>query len=147
MANDNTNITNIIRYSSRTFSEIKADLIAYIKNVYPEVISDFTDSSIGSLLIDLNAGVTNNLSINTDRVFNETQLANVQQKSNLLNIAKNLGFNIPARRPSVTVIDFSVTLPVLGDSPDWSYAPILQAGAQVIGGGKTFETQDIIDWN
>jgi len=143
----NNNIQNIIRYSARTFSEIKADLLAYIKNNYSSVFQDYTDSSVGSMLIDINAGVTNNLSINTDRIFQETQLQNVQQRSNLLNIAKNLGFNIPARRSSVTVVDFTVILPVRGDSPDWSYAPILQAGAQAIGGGKTFETQDAIDWN
>ena len=139
--------TNIIKYSSRTFSEIKSDLVSYIKQAYPEVLNDFTDSNVGEMLIDLNAGVNNNLAVNTDRAFQETQLDYAQQKYSMLNIAKNMGFNIPARRPSVTVIDFSVTIPVLGDKPDPAYYPILSPGAQVIGGGKTFETQEIIDWN
>jgi len=139
--------TNIIRYSSRTFGEIRMDLIAYIRQTYPEILSDFSDSSIGAMLIDLNAGVTNNLSINTDRVFQETQLDYAQQKTSILNIAKNLGFNIPPKRPSVTVVDFTVNVPVRGDRPDSSYYPVLQAGAQVLGGGKIFETQDDIDWN
>jgi hypothetical protein len=145
MATDLT--TNIIQYGSRTFGDIRADEIAYIKQAYPDVFSDFTDSSVGALLIDLNAGVTNNLSINTDRVFQETQLDNAQQRASILNLARNMGFNIPARRPSVTVVDFTVNMPVLGDSPDASYYPQLAVGAQVVGGGKTFETQDIIDWN
>lgn len=140
-------VTNIIRYGSRTFGEIRADLIAYIRQAYPEVLSDFTDSSVGAMLIDLNAGVGNNLAINTDRVFQETQLEYAQQRTSILNIAKNMGFNIPARRPSVTVVDFTVTIPVLGDRPDASYYPVLDIGAQVIGAGKTFETQDIIDWS
>jgi hypothetical protein len=140
-------VTNIIRYGSRTFGEIRTDLIAYIRQAYPEVLSDFTDSSVGAMLIDLNAGVGNNLAINTDRVFQETQLEYAQQRTSILNIAKNMGFNIPARRPSVTVVDFTVTIPVLGDRPDASYYPVLDIGAQVIGAGKTFETQDIIDWN
>ena len=71
MANDTT--TNIIQYGSRTFGDIRTDLISYIRQAYPEVLSDFTDSSVGSMMIDLNAGVTNNLSINTDRAFQETQ--------------------------------------------------------------------------
>lgn len=145
MATDTT--TNVIRYGSRTFGEIRTDLIALIKQTYPEVLSDFTDSSVGAMLIDLNAGVGNNLAINTDRAFQETQLEYAQQKFSILNIAKNMGFNIPARRPSVTVVDLSVTVPVLGDRPDRSYYPQLAAGAQIIGGGKVFETQDIIDWN
>jgi hypothetical protein len=145
MANNLT--TNIIQYGSRTFGDIRTDLIAYIRQAYPEILSDFTDSSIGAIMIDLNAGVTNNLSINTDRAFQETQLEYAQQRASILNIAKNMGFNIPARRPSVTVIDFTVTIPVLGDKPDASYYPQLQAGAQVLGGGKVFETQAIIDWS
>jgi hypothetical protein len=145
MATDTT--TNVIQYGSRTFGQIRTDLISMIKQSYPEVLSDFTDSSVGAMLIDLNAGVTNNLSINTDRVFQETQLEYAQQKSSILNIAKNMGFNIPSRRPSVTVVDFTVTVPVLGNKPDSSYYPVLKKGAQVTGAGKTFETQDDIDWN
>lgn len=145
MATDTT--TNVIQYGSRTFGEIRLDLISLIKQSYPEVLSDFTDSSVGAMLIDLNAGVTNNLSINTDRVFQETQLEYTQQRSSILNIAKNMGFNIPARRPSVTVVDFTVTVPVLGNAPDESYYPILNNGTQVVGGGKVFETQENIDWS
>jgi len=145
MATDTT--TNVIKYGSRTFGEIRTDLISLIQQSYPEVLSDFTDSSVGALLIDLNAGVANNLSVNTDRAFQETQLQYAQQRNSILNIAKNMGFNIPARRPSVTVVDFTVNVPVRGDRPDASYYPILGAGSQVVGGGKVFETQDIIDWS
>ena len=138
---------NIIKYSSKSFSEIKNDLISYIRQTYPEIINDITDSSIGSMLIDLNAGVSNNLSFNIDRVFQETQLEYAQQKASILNIAKNMGFNIPPKRPSVTVVDITVTIPVLGDEPDKSYYPVLDSGAQIIGGGQIFETNSIIDWN
>jgi hypothetical protein len=139
--------TNVIQYGSRTFGEIRTDLITLIRQTYPEVLNDFTDSSVGAMLIDINAGVGNNLAFNTDRAFQETQLEYAQQKASILNIAKNMGFNIPARRASVTVIDFTVNVPVLGDRPDVSYYPVLMKGAQVAGGGKTFETQDDIDWS
>ncbi len=142
-----TEIKNVIQYGSRTFGEVRRDLIALIRQMYPEVLSDFSDSSVGAMFIDLNAGVNNNLAINTDRAFQETQLEYAQQRANILNIAKNMGFNIPARRPSVTVVDFSVTVPVLGNAPDSNYYPILDSGAQAIGGGKVFETQTNIDWS
>ena len=138
---------NIVQYGSKTFSEIRTDLIAYIKQAYPEIMSDFTDSSVGAMLIDINAGVTNNMSVNVDRAFQETQLDNAQQRMSVFNIAKNMGFNIPPKRPSVTIVDFTVTVPVLGDRPDASYYPVIDAGAQVVGGGKTFETIDVIDFS
>jgi hypothetical protein len=138
---------NIIKYGSRTFGEFKNDMFDYIAQTYPEILSDFSDSSVGTMLVDINAGVANNLSMTTDRVFQETQLEYAQQRASILNIAKNMGFNIPPKRPSVTVVDLTVTVPVLGDSPDASYYPILLPGAQITGGGKTFETLDVIDWS
>jgi hypothetical protein len=138
---------NRVNYGARTFSEVKSELIALIEEYYPEILQDFTDSSVGSMIIDLNAGISNNLAINTDRAFQETQIAYAQQRDSILNIAKNLGFNIPNKRPSITVVDFSVNVPVKGDGPDFDYFPTLLPGSQVIGGGKIFETSDIIDWS
>lgn len=138
---------NPIKYSSKTFSEIKVDLNNYIRDHYPNVLKSFDDSSVGAMLVDINAGVSNNLRMNLDRSFQETQLKNAQLRNSLLNIAINRGFNIPPRRPSVTVVDFTVTVPVKGDGPDEAYYPTLSAGAQVVGGGRVFETEDIIDWN
>lgn len=135
-----------ISFNKRTFTEYRDDLVTMIREMYPEVFQDFSDSSVGSVLIDLNAGVANNLSVNTDRAFQETQLENAQQRQSILNLAKNLGFNIPGKRASVTVVDFSVQVPVRGDRPNESYYPVIQAGAQVVGGGKIFETNDAIDF-
>jgi hypothetical protein len=138
---------NPISYNKRTFSELRDELITLIKSTYPDTFQDFTDSSVGSLLLDLNAGIGNNLSINTDRAFQETQLEFAQQNDSILNIAKNLGFNIPGKRSSVTVVDFTVQVPANGDRPNEQYLPILSSGAQVVGGGKVFETSSVIDWN
>lgn len=137
---------NIVKYGSRTFNEYREDLVALIKQNYPEVFSDFTDSTVGSLMIDLNAGIADNLSFNLDRVFMETQIEHSQFKSSIYEHAKRLGFNIPGKRPSVTLVDFTVQVPVLGDEPDTSYYPTLMPGAAITGAGKTFETQDIVDW-
>jgi hypothetical protein len=136
-----------ISFNKRTFTEYRDDLVTMVREMYPEVFQDFTDSSVGSVMIDLNAGVANNLSVNTDRAFQETQLENAQQRQSILNIAKNLGFNIPGKRASVTVVDFSVQVPVKGDRPNETYYPVIQAGAQVVGGGKIFETNDAIDFS
>ena len=139
---------NIVRYDSRTFSEIKTDLVSMIKEAYPSVFSDFIDSNVGSMLIDINAGVTNNLSVNTDRVYQETTIDNAQQRASIFNIARNMGFNIPPKRPSITVVDFSVEIPnnVYGQ-PNPDYLPVISSGAQVIGSGKIFETHEVIDFS
>jgi hypothetical protein len=102
-----------IDYNRRTFSQIKQELITFISQNYPEVISDFTDSSVGSMLIDLNAAVGDNLSFNIDRAFQETQLEFAQQRRSILQIAKTNGLNIVPRSASVTVVDFTINVPTL----------------------------------
>lgn len=85
-------ISNIIRYGSRTFSEYREDIIAYIRRAYPEILSDFTDSSVGSMFIDINAGVANNLSINIDRAFSGNSIRICSTKMVDFKYSENYGF-------------------------------------------------------
>jgi hypothetical protein len=99
------------------------------------------------MLLELNAAVGDMLSYNTDRMFQETQIDYAKERKSVLSMARTFGLKIPGKRPSVTIVDFSVTLPVLGDTFDISYAPLLRAGSQVSGGGKIFETTNDIDFS
>jgi hypothetical protein len=136
-----------INYGSRNFAAIRTDLINYVRQYYPEILNDFSDASIGSLFIELMAGVGDNLSYHTDKMFNETQLDFAQERRSILSMARTFGLKIPGKRPSISIVDFSVTVPVLGDSFDLSYAPLIRRGAQVVGAGKVFEALEDIDFS
>jgi hypothetical protein len=135
-----------INYSKRGFLEVRQELYNLVRQYYPDLIGDFDDMSIGGLMIDLNAAVNDHLSFHTDRVFHETQLGNAQQRRSLIEMAKTNGTKIPNKKAAVTVVEFTVSVPADGDSFDASYLPILKAGAQVVGGGKVFETINDIDF-
>jgi hypothetical protein len=96
--------------------------------------------------MDLNAAVTDNLQFNIDRSIQETVLQYAQQKSSIYNIARTYGLKIPGMRPSVALVDFSITVPVFGDKEDIRYCGVLRRGSQVNGGGQTFETVHDIDF-
>lgn len=136
-----------IAYSSRNFADIRTELIDFVKQYYPDILSDFNDASIGMMLIELNAAVSDMLSVNTDRMFQETQIDYAEQRSSVLSMARTFGLKIPGKRPSISIVDFSVTVPVKGDSFDIEYSPIIRTGAQIGGGGKIFETVDDIDFS
>lgn len=135
-----------INYNARDFAAIESELLNFVKQYYPELFNDFNDASVGKMLLDLNAAVADMLSFNTDRSFQETQLEFAQERKNILQHAKTLGFNIPYKKPSITIVDFTVEVPPFGDSFDIEYLPIIKTGAQVTGGGKIFETIDDIDF-
>ena len=138
---------NGISYTSRNFADIRAELIDMVRKYYPDIFNDFNDASVGMMLLELNAAVGDMLSVNTDRMFQETQIDYAQEKKSVMSLARTFGLKIPGKRPSVTIVDFSVKVPVFGDTFDSSYAPIIRAGAQVTGGGKVFETSSDIDFS
>jgi hypothetical protein len=136
-----------INYGYRNFADIRSGLVDMARQYYPDIFNDFNDASVGMMLLELNAAVGDMLSFNTDRMFQETQIDYAQQTKSVLSMARTFGLKIPGKRPSVTIVDFSVTVPVLGDTFDISYAPIINAGSQVTGAGKIFENTYDIDFS
>ena len=136
-----------INYTSRNFAEIRSDLVNMVRQYYPDIFGDFNDASVGMMLLELNAAVGDMLSTNTDRMFQETQIDYAKERKSILSMARTFGLKVPGKRPSVTIVDFSVTIPVNGDSYDVSYAPIIRTGSQVNGAGKVFEVNNDIDFS
>jgi hypothetical protein len=135
-----------ISYTTRDFQSIRTELVNFTKTYYPDLIDNFNDASIFSVLVDLNAAVTDNLHFNIDRSVQETVLQFAQQKSSVYNLARTYGLKIPGQRPSVALVDFSITVPAFGDKEDLRYCGILRRGSQVTGAGQVFETVNDIDF-
>jgi len=135
-----------ISYATRDFQAIRTELINYVRTFYPDLIQDFNDASVFSVFLDLNAAVADNLNYNIDRSVQETVLQYAQQKSSIYNIARTYGLKIPGMRPSVALVDFSITVPAFGDKEDERYLGTLLRGSQVIGAGIVFENVQDIDF-
>ncbi len=52
---------NKISYTVRDYQGIRAELLNYVKLYYPDLIQDFSDASVFSVFLDLNAAVADNL--------------------------------------------------------------------------------------
>ena len=136
-----------ISYATRDFAGLRQELVNLTKDYYPDLVKNTNDASIFSVLLDMNAAVSDNLHYHIDRVWQETMLDYAQQRQSLFFIAKTYGMRLPGNRPSVALCDFSITVPVRGDKEDERYEGILKAGAQVSGGGQVFETINDIDFS
>lgn len=135
-----------ISYTSRDYASIRVELQNYVRTYYPELVQDFNDASVFSVFLDLNAAVADNLHYHIDRSIQETVLQYAQQRSSIYNIARTYGLKIPGQRPSVSVVDFSITVPAFGDKEDERYLGILARGSQVFGAGIVFETYQDVDF-
>lgn len=135
-----------ISYSTRDFAGLREELVNLSKEYYPELVQNTNDASIFSVLLDLNAAIGDNLHYHIDRVWQETMLDFAQQRKSLFHIAKTYGMRIPGNRPSVSLCDLSINVPVRGDKEDERYLGIVRSGAQVSGGGQVFETIEDVDF-
>jgi hypothetical protein len=135
-----------ISYATRDFQAIRTELLNYVRTYYPELIQDFNDASVFSVFLDLNAAVADNLNYNIDRSIQETVLQYAQQRSSVYNIARTYGLKVPGQRPSVSLVDFSITVPAFGDKEDERYLGVLTRGSQVVGAGIVFENINDIDF-
>jgi hypothetical protein len=136
-----------ISYATRDFAGLRQELVNLTKEYYPDLVKNTNDASIYSVLLDLNAAVTDNLHFHIDRVWQETMLDFAQQRQSLFHIAKTYGIRLPGNRPSVALCDFSINVPVRGDKEDERYLGTIKSGAQVSGGGQVFETIEDIDFS
>ena len=135
-----------ISYATRDYQAIRTELLNYVRTYYPELIQDFNDASVFSVFLDLNAAVADNLNYNIDRSIQETVLQYAQQRSSVYNIARTYGLKVPGQRPSVSLVDFSITVPAFGDKEDERYLGVLTRGSQVVGAGIVFENIQDIDF-
>lgn len=139
--------SNKISYVSRDYESIRIELQNYVRTYYPELIQDFNDASVFSVFLDLNAAIADNLHYHIDRSIQETVLQYAQQRSSIYNIARTYGLKIPGQRPSVSLVDFSITVPAFGDKEDERYLGVLNRGSQVFGAGIVFENQNDVDFS
>jgi hypothetical protein len=136
-----------ISYTERDFEGLRQDLINYTQQYYPDTIDNFNDASVYSVFLDLNAAIGDNLHYHIDRSIQETVLQYAQQRSSIYNIARTYGLKIPGNRPSVALVDISITVPAYGDKEDTRYLGILRAGSQFLGAGQIFENVYDIDFS
>lgn len=145
-----------ISYLSRNFDDYRQSLLELVKKYYPQISDSFSDSSIGSWLIDIVAAVADNLSFHIDRTFNETSIDGASEASSVYSLARSNGFKIPGPRPSIAEETFTCIVPlysnVQNDSsqygmPNVSLMPVIKRGTRLSSGGHYFEVMDDIDFS
>lgn len=133
-------------YLNRDYQSIRSDLMNLLKVHYPDQFQDFNSASIGMSLVELMAYVSDILSYNTDKRFNEMFLDGVTERSAVFRLAKTFGYSPVGYRPAMSIADIEIEVPPTADGPDTSYLPVFRPGVQVKGAGQVFETVNECDF-
>lgn len=117
-----------IAYTGRDFTQVRADVLAFIQASRPDDFTDFQLSSLGGLLVDLVAYITDLLSYGQDVTAQEVFLATARRYESALRFARSVG--APVRgATSATVQVQSETLP----SNVVTFGAIIEAGQFISG--------------
>lgn len=145
-----------ISYLDRTYEDYKNDILDITQKYYPDIFNNYNDASIGNWLIDVVADVSDNLSYNIDRTYQETNVDSANTKDALLNIARTNGLKIPGPKCAIVEIELSCKIPMNTSAvnnsgntlaiADESYCPYVKRGTLVSDGMNTFELIEDVDF-
>lgn len=135
-------------YLNRDYQTLKSDLINYVKLYYPDHYNDFSEASVGMMLLELNAYVGDILSFHVDQTYSEMFIDTAQNRDSVMRISKNLGYKQRGMAPSVTLLDVSIDVPTYGDTYNEDYLITVEKGMKVKStSGQRFEVTDDIDFS
>ena len=120
-------------YLSKDFDSFRADLLTYARTFFPNQIQDFSDASVGGMLLDMAAFVGDTLSFYLDHQFNELNPITAVETSNLIRHLRTAGVPIAGAAPAVVKVTFSIEVPsektkLLEYRPRRSSLPIIEPG-------------------
>ena len=145
--------TRDIRYLGRDFDQLKANLIEFSKHYYPKTYKDFNNASPGMMFIDMASYVGDVLSFYIDYQFKEGLINFAEERKNIINLAKYLGYNTRPSRPSTTSLDLYQIIPskrVANGSfePDERYSLRLKEGLEALSSNRvSFITTEAVDFS
>jgi len=141
-----------ITYLGKDFSQFRKNLIEFTRQYFPNDYTDFNESSPGSLFMEMAAYVGDVLSYYADTNLRESLLHQAQERGNIFDLAKSLGYKPNNSVPGYVNLDIYQLVPAIGtgDSvrPDYTYALPIKSGMQIehANGNTVFRTLDSVDF-
>jgi hypothetical protein len=138
-------------YINRDFDSFRAEILDYARAYFSDKIQDFSEASMGGLLLDMAAHVGDTMSFYLDHQFNELDPNNAVELRNIERHIKNAGVAIAGAAPAV--VDVTFFIEVASDSTEKSKPfekslPIIRAGSKVSSKtGIIFQLIENIDFN
>jgi len=137
------------KYLNRDFDGFRADLLEYARTHFPNNIKDFSESSLGGLLLEFAAYVGDVDSFYLDHQFHEVNIETAVEDKNIQAHLKRAGVAIVGASPAVVDQTFYIEVPATGNPPEPNTAalPVVHAGTVLPAeNGVQFELTEDIDF-
>jgi len=141
-----------ITYIGKDFGQFRKNLIDFTKQYFPNTYTDFNESSPGMIFMEMASYVGDVLSYYADNNLKESLLEQASERTNIFDIAKELGYTPKTAIPAYTDLDVFQLVPATGTGdnvrPDYNYALTIKPGFRIKqnNGPALFRTLDSVDF-
>lgn len=131
--NKEKNYFNRKRLINKNKEEFKSELIQYAKSNFPDKISDFSEASLGGMLLDFAAIVGESLTNYIDHQINELDYETATTEYSILNHLRKANVTSGFSSPSSVYVTFFMIVPTLSDNRtiDTNYLPVIRKETQL----------------
>jgi hypothetical protein len=123
-------------YLAKDFDSFRNDLLRYARTYFGDKIQDFSEPSLGGLLLDMAASAADNMSFYLDHQFRETAWSTAVEPVNLSRMVRESGIKPKGASPAVVKASMFVEVPakLVNSSyvPDNDTLPKVIQGTQLI---------------
>jgi len=121
-----------ISYLSKDFGQFRKNLIDFTKQYFPTTYTDFNESSPGMLFLEMASYIGDVLSYYADNNLKESFLHQAEERGNIFDIARMLGYSVKNVVPASVTLDIFQLIPAIGSGnnvrPDYDYALSIKPG-------------------
>lgn len=99
------------RYLARDFDGLRAMLLSYAQQFYPDKLRDFSENSIGGLFLDLASAIGDNLSYYLDHQYSELDPTTAIENNNVERHLRSAGVPIVGAAPAIVPVTIFIQVP------------------------------------
>lgn len=147
----NTKKSPIRSYLAKDYNDFRSELLQYAKTFFPDKIQDFSEASVGGLMLDMAAAVGDNMSYYLDHQFRELSWSEAVEVQNVERLLRNNGVKIIGATPATVTLTFFIEVPATNSAgrtvPDRTSLPVILENTVVdSSNGVSFSTIEDLDF-
>lgn len=132
------------QFSNQTFADFRQELLQYANYFYKDNIVDFSEVSLGGMLLDFASIVGDSLVYYAEQQFNELNYETATDMSNIQKHLRRANIKNSQASPSSVYCTFSIEIERDSNSPDYAPEPISKLLPIIKKGTKVLSSSGII---
>lgn len=141
---------DVKQFSSQTFTDFRSDLLNYANTYYKDNILDFSEVSLGGMLLDFASIVGDSLVFYAEQQFKELDYSTATDPDNIVKHLRKANIKSSKASPSSVDVTFTLEIKTVSETSDvkTDLLPVIKKGTTLVAeSGIIFTLQEDLDFS